>query len=105
MSFLFRFLLFLLFCMVRVLFWSESDERESGVMGNRPEERKRRVKAALLGAGFEAEQIAVPEPSLEFASEVHTPEMLAFLERAWGEWEKLWLGERRREKREERMRE
>ncbi len=63
---------------------------ESGVMGNRPEERKRLVKAALEEAGFKSVIVSNPEPNLDLAQCVHSKELLSFLKTAWSEWEHLW---------------
>jgi acetoin utilization deacetylase AcuC-like enzyme len=69
------------------------DQADSGVMGNQPERRKRMVRSALQGAGFQAIDVSVPEADLSLASCVHSPGLLGFLDSAWERWEQLWTSQ------------
>jgi hypothetical protein len=57
---------------------------------NRPEERKRMVKAALEENGFKTHLVSQPEEDLSLARCVHSDELLNFLATSWNDWQKLW---------------
>jgi acetoin utilization deacetylase AcuC-like enzyme len=70
---------------------NDSSGEETGCMGNRPEERKRMVKAALEEAGFRSVVVSTPDVDLALAECVHSKELLSFLEHAWSNWSSLWI--------------
>jgi acetoin utilization deacetylase AcuC-like enzyme len=77
-------------CMEVVVVSASSDalvEGHTGLLGNKPEERKRLVLTALQNAGATCVFAEKVEETLKLAELVHDKAMLSFFEHAWREWE------------------
>jgi hypothetical protein len=68
------------------------DGVQSGIMDNRPEDRKRLIMALLRSdpCSFSFSPVPMPDPGLALALNTHSIGLISFLERAWDEWMLLW---------------
>lgn len=73
-----------------VVFASNDLDGNTGVMGNKPEQRKRLVLQTLKEAGFSSREVLRSDEDLSLARQVHDGQMVDFFENAWRDWEELW---------------